>query len=358
MAKHRYSEILSDESITTAGTKIIDLNLTDPITALMFQVRLTGAASAATGHPVAAIKKVEVIDGSDVLVSLTGAEAQAKHFFDFVKPPVNLMAYASGVQAVASFIVPFGKFLWDEELGFDPGKFNNPQIRVQHNYALGGASPDAATLQVYALCFDANPPALKGFVESKEMYSYTVTAGAYEYIELPRDYPIRRVIIQALAADKAPYQIYNEIKLSEDHDKKVLVDESTSNLIKMLMAGQAPYVENIFACTDSSGVDIYVTPSQEVHAAVMAMSTAAYLAKEETPGHVFKVIGSGATNYRGVISGLCPHGALDINFGDPYYQGDAWDVIGLKSAQLRIKAGSSPGTGTTCQVVTEQYRSY
>jgi len=325
---------------------------------LFFKVKLTGNANAATGHPVYAIQKVEVIDGSDVLCSLTGKEAQAKHFFDFGKAPNNILAYKSAVDAYASFVIPFGRYMWDEELGLDPTKFNNPQIKITHNYALGGASPNAATLEVYALCFDESAPGLRGFVQAKEIYSYTVTASAYEYIELPRDYPIRRLIIQALAADKAPNDIYDEIKISENHDKRIIIDESVVNLLRFMMAGQLPYEETLLAVSGTTAVDVYVTPSFDVELAGIPVTTAGYLAKEDTPGHNFSVIANASCTYKAEVHGYCPHGALNIDFGDPSYPPDAWDVTGLKNAQLRIKAGSSPGTGTTCQVVVEQYRSY
>ena len=358
MAKHRYSEILSDESITTAGTKIIDLNVSDPITALFVQARLTNNGSTPTGHPASALKKIEVVDGSDVLVSLSGAEAQAKHFFDMGKPPVNLLAWVDDTQCVASMLILFGRYLWDEELGLDPGKFMNPQIKIAHDYSLGGSSPDAATLQVYALCFDQSAPALKGFVQSKEIYMYSLTSSAYEYIDLPRDFPLRRLILQSVGTDKAINNQLSEVKLSEDHDKKVPLDETVANIYKMLDMDSKLYIEEIFGATDTSGVDHYVTPTMTVHAALTAMSTAAYLAKEETPGNLFKIVGSAATNFRGLISGHCPHGALEIPFGDLSYPPDAWDVTALKNAQLRVKAGSSVASSSTAQVVVEQYRNY
>ena len=359
MAKHRYSEILADESITTAGTKTIDVNLTDPISAIFGQVRLTNNGSTPTGHPVAALPKIEVVDGSDVICSLTGRQAQAKQFFDQGKPPLNILAYLNDVQCIASFVILFGRYPWDEEMGLDPTRFNNLQIKIQHNYALGGSSPDAATLQVYGMLFDSMPPSLKGFIQSKEIYSYSLTSGAYEYVELPRDYPLRRLILQSLAADKAMNDQLNEVKLSEDHDKKIIIEEAVSNLIKFGLGPDMQYNEEIFGSSAMGGVDHYVTPVHEVHGVFNAMDSGVAIAKEETPGNLFKIISASATpNVRGLIRGYCPHGCFPVNFGDPSYPPDAWDVTGLKSARLRIKGGSSVGSASTAQVVAEQYRMY
>jgi hypothetical protein len=151
----------------------------------------------------------------------------------------------------------------------------------------------------------------------------------------------------------------SSLKLSEDHDKKVLIDETVANYIKLHPEAFRVYGEEIFGSSSTSGVDHYVTPVHEVHAALTAMSSAVALAKEETPGHLFKIISASATpNVRGLINGLCPHGAFPFNFGDPGFPPDAWDVTGLKNAQARITAGSSVASSSTAQVVTEQYRMY
>jgi len=358
-SKYRRSELLSDESIATAGVKTLDVNVTDPISSLFIQTRVTNTNSTPVGHPVSAIKKIEVVDGSDVLVSLTGMEAQAKHFFDLGVPPVNFLTSFADNQSVASFNLLFGRYPWDEEMGLDPTRFNNLQIKITHDLALGGCgTPTVGTLQIYAGLF-AGAAALKGFIQSKEIYAYTLVASAYEYVELPRDLAIRRLIVQSRAADKALNTQLGEIKIAEDHDKLILLDESVSNLLKILPKASKQYVEDLIGITTSSGVDHYVTPCHLNNIVIAGLASDDYFRSEQTDGPVLALISHAAqSQFVAQCRGYAPHGCLPIEFGDDGYPPDWWDVTALKSAQLRIKAGASCLASSTCQVVTEQYRPY
>ena len=359
-SKYRRSELLSDESIATAGVKTLDVNVTDPISSLFVQARITNTNTTPVGHPASVIKKIEVVDGSDVLVSLTGMEAQAKHFFDLGVPPVNFLTSFDANQSVASFILLFGRYPWDEEMGLDPTKFNNLQIKITHDLALGGCgTPTAATLQIYAGLF-TQAAALKAFIQSREVYAYTLVASAYEYVELPRDLILRRLIVQSRAADKALNTQLGEIKLSEDHDKLILFDEAVSNLLKILPGATKQYVEDLIGLTTSTGVDHYVTPCHLNNLSLASLgATQDYFSAEQTDGPVLKLYSKAAqSQFTALCRGYAPHGCMPINFGDESYPPDWWDVTALKSAQLRIKAGASCLASSTCQVVTEQYRPY
>ena len=230
---YRRSEILAAESIATAGTKTIDINLADPISRLSLIVRLTGSGDVPTAHPAKSITKIEVIDGSKVVFSMKGIAAIALDWFDTFVEPLNSLTYLTGIQAWAVFNLNFGRWLFDPDLALDPKRFNNLQLKVTHNYAAGGCNPSAGTLRVMADVFDEKVPSLRGYLCSKEHYSVPDSNSDINYVDLPTDQILRKLMIQAYANDKYPYNQVSSIKLSEDHDKRVVLDESVSDFLKL-----------------------------------------------------------------------------------------------------------------------------
>jgi hypothetical protein len=359
MAKHRFSELLAAESILTAGTKTMDINVTDPITALGIQFRLTNGDSAPDGHPVKAATRIEVVDGSDVLLSVKGIGAQAVEFLGHGHQPFNLLSYIDNNQCIATVLLFFGRYLWDEEFGLDPARFNNLQLKIAHNYALGGSSVDAATMQVYALLFDKMPPALKGLITTKEIYAYALASSGVEYVELPTDKLIRALFVQSLSDAKQPHEQYNKLKLSEDFDKSVHFDGSVSNLFKFLPYNERLFHEQLFIASSGSTDEFYCTPAYEVAVGgVESLQGASYLKALRSYGGTIDLVGSAADEFTVNLSGKAPHGALIIPFGDLDYPPDWFDPTGLKSARLQITAGSSVGSSSTLELIAQQVRMY
>ncbi len=356
---YRHTELLAAESIATAGTKTIDINLADVISRISLQVRLTGNGSTPTAHPAKAISKIEVVDGSNVIFSGKGIMAQALDFYDMSVEPHNALAYANDVQSIAVFNINFGRMLYDELLALDPGKFNNLQLKVTHNLALGGCAPDAATLQVVADVFDEKVISPRGFLMSKEHYSFADTSSAVEYVDLPTDFPIRKLIVQANADDKYPYEQANKIKLSEDSDKRVVIEENFSDIIKFFGQFWPLYKELLFGVTSGTAVNFYLTPTLWNYYALLSDdATAAYLEPDYTAGQRQSIKASAACNFRGVVQGFCPHGAMVIPFGKQFDPEDWYDVTRLKSLKAKITQGSSVSGSETIEIITQQLRSY
>lgn len=77
---YRLANILAEEAATTAATKTLDINLADPISRIVVQMKGLNSSGVPTAHPAKMISKIELVDGSDVLFSLSGVEAQALNF--------------------------------------------------------------------------------------------------------------------------------------------------------------------------------------------------------------------------------------------------------------------------------------
>ena len=357
--KYRWAELLAAETITAAATKTIDIDLMDPISRLSVLIKLTNNGSTPTAHPDAVVQKIEIVDGSDVLASLNGYEIRALNFYERAIEPYANLIYLDNVMVLLEYNINFGRWLWDRELAFNPKKFKNPQIKIQHSLGLGGSAPDSMDLRVRADVFDEDPPDPIGFLLSKEIYSYSLASSGNEYIDLPTDYPVRILMPLSRAASKAPYEQYNQLKLTEDMDKKTILEGYTSDFQKTV-AGMYPlFKDQLYGGASSAGVAHFITPSFDAYPSLNAEGTSAQVYAEAFVNGGTKTIHADVTtNFHGLYSGRCPHGAIAFPLGDQKDPDSWWDVSKLKSARLKITAGASVEASSTLQLVIQQLRKY
>lgn len=354
---YRLASILPSEAANTAGTKTIDINVADPISRFVIQIKGLNSSDAPVAHPAKMISKIELVDGSDVLFSLSGVEAQALNFYDEGKFPHTVLNYLDDVYAIATFHIDFGRYLYDPVLAFDPKKFTNPQLKITHNLAAGGSTPDAALLSVYAHLFDEKTVNPTAFLMSKEQYGYTLVASAKEHIDLATDYPYRKLLLQSMSATLQPWQQYNQIKLSQDNDKKVVInDEKTSDLLKLFRMWPA-LTETIYAKTKNGTQVIHCASSYERIQTVIGVGAAldgCYIA--DTYGGAISVTDGAAASIMIVANGLVPHSAFCLPFGNQMDIADWFNVSSIGSLRLTVTAGGS--ADGTCEIISQQIRNY
>src|SRR3990167_5077949 len=98
--KTRDGVILYQKSETDTATEIQDITLPDPISAFYIEVECTNGATSNKDNFISDIvTKIEVVDGSDVLVSLNQFQLEAQHFYKTGRVPVLFPSeLASGLQ--------------------------------------------------------------------------------------------------------------------------------------------------------------------------------------------------------------------------------------------------------------------
>lgn len=356
---YRLTELLSSEAANTAGTKTIDIDVKDPISRIVITFKGTNNGATPTAHPAKMISKIELVDGSDVLFSLSGIECQALNYYETGVFPLTIMDFRNDVMAIPTFQLNFGRYLWDEVLALDPSKFRNLQLKITHNKASGGSAPDAGNLRVQAFLFDEKVISPMGFLTNKEIKSYSLTSSAHEYTDLPTDYSYRRLIIQSLAAEKQPHEQFNKVKLYEDEGKRLIVpDMSTSDLCK-LMTLYPKVVESILGTGTGSAVEHFCTPTYETYIVVGAITTAlASIVAQQSYGGSVDVNVDNAEHFQSQVTGYCPHGAVDIVLSNLNDVDSYFNPANLGSLKLDLTAGSSVGSSSTCEIVTQQLRKY
>jgi hypothetical protein len=358
---NRLATLLNREDATTAATKVIDINVLEPISAFSIQFRGTNNGSTPTACPAKMIKLVELVDGSDVLESLSGVELQALNICEANERIYYENNYIDNQTTIAALTLNFGRFLYDEQLALDPNKFKNLQLRLTHDKALGGSAPDAGALSVFAHTFDEKVISPVGFLVNREIMSYAMVSSAHQYIDLPVSYPVRKLMIKSLFAGKQPYEQYNKITLFTDEQKKVFINNvNVSDLLRCFAPQSNPYFEEKLRCMWTTGnVTHYcVSTFDTAVAGAPDVGEAAYLEPLASYGGTVGVKGSAAATATIIATGKCPHGMFVIPFGKELEMGDWFDTRKIGSWKLDITAGDSVGSGSTCEIITQQVRSY
>lgn len=357
---HRIIELLANKTGLGAETTIIDLDMLDPISEIQIRVASTNGAQAnTTEHPVLCLAKIEIIDGSDVLYSQDGPEAQALDIYRTGLHPRG--GWFNYLTLLNSFIVVglgFGRYLWDEELALDPSKFSNPQLRITLDKTKGGMNTSANELKVEALVFDEKAISPVGFLMTKEFKKWVPSADGYEYTELPRDYPYRKLLIQNRTTTVDPRLTIDNIKLASDHDKKVICNHSFEEVLNGIGRENA-YIEESVPVSGHNAQRIYHITStmQGVMSGTPWGGIAAghSIACDVAGGGECKVICEVAENVFLKVAGWAPHGAVQIPFGKQNVIDDWFNVGGVGSLLLETKEASASGFTKVC---IEQFRNY
>lgn len=358
---YREVEVLRAESIATAGTKTIDINITDPISQMSVVWKKTNSNRTPIAHPGKIVKNITICDGADVIFSMNGQDAQAMAYFTTNTQPASMINYETGQWSMQIAQIHFGRMLYDELLALDPKRFSNLQIKIEHDLALGGATGTVADLSVYAHCFDQKIIEPVGYLYNKEIYSFLPVASSWYYIDLPTDYPIRAVMFGANECEDGPEYNIGQLKLTENQGKHIIAESPMERYLFQSSGYYDPWNDMILAKTAAAttGLTAYVTPHWEriahikntaAPAGVMCNSSAgcAVSLQTATAGYIVQ----------GMVFGHNPFGQTFIKTFGGDDIGDAWNIDYAGSGRLELQAGAGPDVDEYVRVYTQQIRKY
>lgn len=361
--KYRLSTVHARKTYGADTTEVIDIEVADPISQLIIELAVTNVGTAApAAHAIASLTKIELVDGSDVLFSLSGYEAEAADWYHnlIMRSPYN--AYLSGMDVQRFIAINFGRHLWDPLLAFDPKRFTNPQLKLTLDVGAGGIASVSNKLQVWANMFDEKKITPVGFLMHKEIKSFPLTTAAFhEYTDLPTDHPYRKLFVRAQKAGTEPNQVLDNFKLSEDQDKRIIVDHGTEDILRTIAMRSPMMTETIFHFVDTTSRYFYCTPTTRVVANGNTWNTAAgagEIALYDGDGGRLRRISATATyNAQFHVSGYLPHATWEIPFGDQSDLADWYDVSKVGSLKLDITTYAAAATDSA-QVFLQQLRRY
>jgi len=357
---YREVQILAPETIDTAATKTIDVNIDQPLSRIEIYWQITKADTAgdSVAHNVADLTKIELVDGSDVLFSCSGYEAQALNLYDRRIPTMSHGQHLVANSEAIVVGIDFGRYLWDELLALNPAMFRNLQLKISYTLTSSDASASAAEMEVVGYVFDEKVISPIGFLMSKEVVNQSNPANdSYKYIDLPTDYPIRKLILRAEEDDYAPWDCIEGFRLDEDNLKRIPLDWATERYYRMMKGVWQRLEETFLVAIPTAGCTQYVTPTDY-------FMDAHFMQISGGMGNVTCSVATGgklafdsdvAGTIQGGIAGYLPHHCFEFPFGKQDVIEDWYDVTKLGSIRARVRGGSV-GTGGTHQLVLQQLR--
>jgi len=359
---YRLTKIWPRKSYGSDTTETIDIDVADPISQLIIELAANITDDTAiTAHVINCLTKIELLDGSDVLFSLSGPQAEAADWYNnhVIRSPWNI--YMGWGETQRFIAINFGTKLWDPSLAFDPTKFKNPQLKLTLDIDAGGAVPTLNRLGVWAAMFDQKKIAPIGFLMHKEIKNFTMGASSHEYTDLPRDYPYRKLFLRAHSAGTEPGQLIDTLKLYEEEGKRIIIDNELPDMILRTIANSPQIDEYIHARVATSATNIYCTPTTRVYPVATELETTSGsggLAVQMGDGGRFAAIAASAQKYASFhVKGYLPHGVFELPFGDQDNPDDWYDVTTLGSLKADVLSASG-ASGKACQLFLQQLRQY
>jgi len=233
MDNYRDVDLLPVKSVGASGTETVDIAVDEPLTALYVRFAATNESAVADqAPPERCITKIEIVDGGKVYYSCSGPEAVAAAVYDTEKWPSHFYNEALSGGQFISIPVLFGRHIGDEQFAFSPSRLLNPQIKVTwaHN-ALHLSTGYTLGVRVKAMQ-GVSPPAKALMV--KNVRSFTSGGSGIEGTELPVDYDIRRMYINAFKLTRYWKEMLTHFKLNCDVGKLIVFDLSASTFIDAL----------------------------------------------------------------------------------------------------------------------------
>ena len=354
-------------SLADAGTRVFDITATEAIRRMWVELRATNGATNNQGSPLAAcLKRVQVIDGGQVEVSMDGYEAMAIGAYHLGKMPAGMITeLPDNVQSLV-FPIAFGRGPRDNEFGFDPRRYVNPQISVQWDLAAVnavGATGFVTGSGVLTVLLELGDEMWRpsGRLLTKELYSWTTAGSGIEYVELPRDLPLRALYLRLSKSATAFYSMVNQVRLNCDQGRFVPLDMRMTDVLRMHVAqGPRFEVEQLFH--RSNGDTLAMALKHEEAVSLQSFSgdnVLGYNRNGYGEGALSALAGGSAQtsdiSILARVSGWLPWGVARLGFGDPDDPATWFPAPDFQNVKLELTQGSASGVG---YVVTEQVQQY
>lgn len=357
---------LREKSVSDTDTIVVNLDTNEPISFLKIEVEATNGSTSSIGHePHDDISRIELVDGSRVVASLSMADWIALNAYELGKiPAYNLSEAADAVQEESCFL-HFGRNQGDPNLYIRPGDFNNLQLRITIALTVSatvGFATGTGKVSVMARVIEEGAGVYQGYLAGKEKYSWTSATSGEEVIDLPTDHPYRYIGVKALKTLLTPREVISQVKVSLDSDSRVPFNIYTEDLAdenerlfgqfrqsKIVLAGDDDVrlldLYNIQDGVVRANVDEHLATleaidAESVQAGLYDLSTAATPALQTTDKDLAVT-----------VWGLAPAGIYLLPFGDPN-DFDTWlDVRDWSD----VKVVCTQAAAGACKILLQQH---
>lgn len=208
-----------------AATRRVELSRDALVSGLLVRIELTNGATSGTEELIDAIDRIEVVDGSEVLFSLTGVELYKWNWvWSRRRPPYVRTMAAAGVQEIA-FVIPFGRFLGDPRAYLPTANFQRPELTVEFSPTISATAFATGTFTITAIQYawpaNESPGPTEGWLRTRQIRDFTSAASGDEDVELDRSHPYMGALVYAREAAIADGVDITIIEVREDDGRVI-----------------------------------------------------------------------------------------------------------------------------------------
>jgi len=357
--KTRDVYLAKDQTLTDAATLTFPINMLGKIQDIFVKFKATnGATSNTVGKLCGLVSKIEVVDGSDVLCSLSMRELQAVNCFNNLYMPFKDLSGGAGVAITDSAIINFGRFLGDRAYYLDASRFSNPQIRLTYSFtvsATAGIATGTGTLSLLARVIEDGAPPYQGFIMRKEVKSWTTASSGDESTVLDLKYPYKGIMVGALKTTVVPDTLITNLKLSVDSDRWIPFNIAGTDAFAKNVNLYGYFEEKFRPLTDTAATWLsdlfYQTGAWFSKPGATAKSTTTAVTAESVT--TAATTGGSADATEITVRGSGPHANVYLPFGDGVDPQDYLNPSGMGELKLILTQAVGSAAGT---IVTEQLR--
>jgi hypothetical protein len=350
--------LVNQQTLNDAETVTVDLTRSLKILKLRIQYQATnGATSNTLAKLNAMVSKLQVIDGSNVLHSLSLAEEQALNCFKYRRFPYQYLSQAAAGVVVEECIIDFRRMLGEVNWYLDTSRYLNPQLQLTHSLtisATAGFATGTGKLSVIATVLDSGAPPSAGFVSAKEIDSFSSAAAGDHVTDLPLDFPIAALLVSNPVTAKGPDETLSNFKVTIDTDSYIPIDESYADLMRRNIDEYGLFEQFIQYLNDTSATpkfDLY-EHTRGATGPAGATGKGILTLLDQEAATLAMTTGDAAANLVHA-RGACPHSSVFYTFGDGWSPDQILVPAGIGKAQLKL---TNAATGATPKVVVVQHR--
>jgi len=201
------------------------------------------------------VDKLEILQGgARAIFSLTGLQADAMNYWDFKHPNPRRYRQAANGDNIIHFFLMGGRHLYDTKYGYDMEKLGESYLEYTYNLHEDTAEyfeSDMHYLRVYGWRWmGPSEPNFQGFMRSRQLAAWTTTGtDVLKTIEIPTQYPIRRIGVQARSRARSIGGTFTEVevRVNEGEYSPVII----KNPMQYCMAEVAEYgLHNVIGGVD------------------------------------------------------------------------------------------------------------
>jgi hypothetical protein len=369
MSKYRTSYLKNAFALADSGEDVMQILTDDVVTRFDVELRATNGATNNQGVSVAdVITSFDIMDGSEPIVSLSGAELAGMVVARNNRWVQGLISEVPGAVQVMRFSIDFGRWYGDQSLALDLSKHNNLQMRLKWNLAAiravgaTGFVTGTARYTVIAHIMEgaSNPLA---YLSMKRHALFTTVASGIQPVPLPVDKIIKSIGIRSFEAAVGQLSGISHVRMLYNEGKEIPIDLDTDSFLDSLVNIWPSYsYRHVFHAQGTDTITALLKYREELKPTPEnKLANAQYVNTGIGEGVLNLVTGTTGVDLatdsiiNALVHGYMPFSLAYLQFGtyddpDSYLQAPSY-----KSVRLELTQNNA---GAVASVILEQVNSY